>query len=115
MDVTDHVDQVSSKKSSFSSEVSEVSLEGSPSLIDGDHRGHSGFSVVDDGNDGIGNIGTGLELSYVSTKCHSFQISMLYCLPLRSSGQTADSMKVRVLLSQRLLMERTTSLKLTEA
>lgn len=42
-------------------------------------------------------------------------MSMLNCLSLMSSGQTADSMKVLVLLSHKGLMAKANSLKLTEA
>ncbi len=48
-------------------------------------------------------------------KCQAFHKSILYCFPLMSSGHTADSIKVLVLLSHRLLMARVIYLKWTEA
>ena len=114
MNISDHVDEISCEKCSFSSKFSKIGFKCGSGLLNSDDRGHCAFSVIDGWYGGIGDERTKFYNSfYVSTKCHSFQISILYCLPLRSSGQTADSMKVLVLLSQRLLMARVSSLKST--
>ena len=116
MNITDHMDQVSRKEWSFGSKVLDISFECSSGLFNNDNWTHGAFCVVDDGNDCISyKRSIIIFMFYVSMKCHSFQISILYCFPLRSSGHTADSIKVLVLLSQRLLMARVSYLKSTEA
>lgn len=114
MNISNHMDKISREKCSFSSKFSKIGFKCGSGLLNSDDRGHCAFSVIDGWYGGIGDERTKFyNLFYVSTKCHSFQISILYCLPLRSSGQTADSMKVLVLLSQRLLMARVSYLKST--
>lgn len=85
------------------------------SSLNGMNWAHYSFSEVDWGDSCIDNIWSTKIYNYVSAKCQESHKPILYLDSLRSSGQTADSISVWLLLSVRKLIDWTRFLNLASA